>query len=213
MAQASPLTQRSQPKRLGIYGGSFDPVHYGHLILAECCREQCQLDTVWFMPAAIAPHKQLEPPADARQRVEMLELAIAGHPSLAVSNLELDRGGISYTVETLAEIHAAHPQTTLFFLMGADSLRDMPSWREPERICQLAVPVFVRRCGASRVDLNVLRNYVDDARLHEIQRCQVESPLVEFSSSDLRQRIRQGKSIRFRTPRAVEKYIEANGLY
>src|SRR5262245_62009417 len=126
---ASPLL-----KRLGIFGGSFDPVHNGHLLLAECCREQCRLDEVWFLPAAAPPHKLGHVLAPAKARIEMLELAISGHEAFRVSPLEIERGGVSYTVETLRAIALQEPQAALFLLMGADSLRDLPTWREPEEI-------------------------------------------------------------------------------
>src|SRR5690349_9388812 len=108
--------------RLGLLGGSFDPVHYGHLILAECCREQCHLDAVWFVPAAIPPHKQNHTLSAAADRIEMLKLAIGGHEAFSVYTGEIDRGGVSYTVDTLQQLHDEQPDRELFFLMGADSL-------------------------------------------------------------------------------------------
>ncbi len=117
--------------RLGIFGGSFDPVHYGHLLLAEYCRTQCALDQVWFVPAATAPHKQQAQAASAPHRVKMLELAIGGHETLAVSSLEVDRGGLSFTAETLESLHDEVPDRSLFLLLGADSLFDLPNWRTP----------------------------------------------------------------------------------
>jgi nicotinate-nucleotide adenylyltransferase len=198
--------------RLGIYGGSFDPVHYGHLLLAECCREQLQLDRVWFLPAAVPPHKQREISA-AKHRVEMLRLALGGHESLEVSTLEIDRGGVSYTVDTLAAITAERPGTTLFLLMGADSLHDLRNWRQPERICELAIPAVVHRVDSPIPDVAVLSGYVPTERLEQIRRSQVEMPLIGLSSTDLRDRAATGRSLRFRTPRAVEKYIETNRLY
>src|SRR5262245_42653734 len=100
--------------RLGIFGGSFDPVHYGHLLLAETCREQCRLDNVWFVPAAVPPHKQSRLLASAKARIEMLELAVSGNERFAVSTIELDRGGVSYTVETLKAIAEKHSGEELF---------------------------------------------------------------------------------------------------
>ena len=124
--------------RIGIFGGSFDPVHFGHLLLAECCREQGQLDAVWFLPAAIPPHKQQQRElTPAQNRIEMLELAIGGHPAFSVSRYETDRGGVNYTVETLAHFRDEDPARELFFLLGADMFRDLPQWRQPERICEL----------------------------------------------------------------------------
>jgi len=199
--------------RLGLYGGSFDPVHYGHLLLAECCRETLALDEVWLIPAATAPHKQGQQAAAAKHRLQMIELALAGHEQIRASSIEIDRGGVSYTVETLAQIHTLHPQAALFLLMGADSLRDLPTWREPDRICALSLPAVVRRGGAAEPDFSVLAPLVSAERLAMIRSAQVRMPLIELSSTDLRERTAAGQSLRFRTPRAVEKYIETHGLY
>jgi nicotinate-nucleotide adenylyltransferase len=199
--------------RLGIYGGSFDPVHYGHLLLAECAREQLRLDEVWLMPAAVPPHKQEREQAPARARLEMLELALAGNDCMRASNLEIERGGVSYTVETLSAIRDLHSDASLFLLMGADSLRDLPTWREPARICELAITAVVRRGGAPEPDFSVLSPFVSPDRLAEIRASQIEMPLIELSSTDLRERAAAGQSLRYRTPRAVEKYIETHGLY
>lgn len=198
---------------LGIFGGSFDPVHYGHLLLAECCREQVPLDEVHFMPAGVPPHKRGRELSAARHRVEMLRLAIGGHEAFAVSTLEIDRGGVTYTYETLQTLHAQRPGDELFFLMGADSLHDLPSWREPERICELATPVVVNRPGSPSVDLEPLRAIASAERLQAMQQCVVEMPQIELSSTDIRQRSAAGQSIRYRTPMAVAKYIEGQGLY
>jgi nicotinate-nucleotide adenylyltransferase len=199
--------------RLGLYGGSFDPVHYGHLLLAECCREQLALDEVWLVPAAISPHKQARQPAPAKARLEMLELALSGHERLKASSLELDRGGVSYTVDTLTALRAQFPAAELFLLLGADALFDLPTRREPARICELALPAVVRRGGAAEPDFEVLAGLVSAERLRQIQAAQVEMPLIELSSTDLRRRAREGKSLRYRTPRAVERYIETQRLY
>jgi nicotinate-nucleotide adenylyltransferase len=199
--------------RLGIFGGTFDPVHYAHLLLAEQCRQQCQLDRVWFMPAAVPPHKVERTLTSAVRRIEMLKLAIAGHDAFEVSTLEIDRGGVSYTLDTLLAVRGQQADADLLFLMGADSLRDLPLWWEPARICQLATPVVVRRLGAPEPDLSVLAPLVSLERLHEIRICQVQMPVVEFSSTAIREAVAAGRSIRFQTPRAVEKYIETHGLY
>jgi nicotinate-nucleotide adenylyltransferase len=199
--------------RLGIYGGSFDPVHYGHLLLAESCREQLALDEVWLIPAAVPPHKQALGRASGKARLEMLELALAGSEQLRPCSLEVDRGGVSYTVETLALVRQQQPHAELFLLLGADSLQDLPSWREPQRICELALPAVVRRGGAAEPDFSVLQALVTPERLEQIRATQVPMPLIDLSSTDLRLRAAQGHSLRYRTPRAVEKYIETHGLY
>ncbi|HZZ70741.1 MAG TPA: nicotinate-nucleotide adenylyltransferase [Pirellulales bacterium] len=204
--------------RLGILGGSFDPVHLGHLLLAEQCREQCRLDRVLFVPAAIPPHKQRQHLTPAEQRIEMLRLAIGGHPAFAVWSGEVERGGISYTVETLAQLQQerepdeAAPRE-LYFLMGADSLADLPNWREPARICELAIPVAVRRSGSPEPAWDVLRPWVSAARLSQIRASQVQIPLIDLSSRSIRALVAAGASIRYQTPRAVELYIQTHGLY
>jgi nicotinate-nucleotide adenylyltransferase len=199
--------------RLGILGGSFDPVHYGHLLLADCAREQLCLDEVWLIPAAVSPFKVGREQAPAKARLEMLELALASSESLRASSLEIDRGGISYTVETLAAIAGQHVSAALFLLMGADALRDLPTWREPVRICDLATPAVVSRGGSPPPDFSGLAAIVTRERLDEIRAAHVQMPLIELSSTDLRTRAAAGKSLRYRTPRAVEKYIETHRLY
>jgi nicotinate-nucleotide adenylyltransferase len=199
--------------RLGVFGGSFDPVHYGHLLLAETCREQAKLDQVWFTPAAVPPHKQSREMTAAKIRVEMLQLAVGGTEYFRVSTLEIDRGGVSYTVDTLTEMKHQLVDAELFLLMGADSLNDFPTWRDPQSVCELAVPLVVRRAGSPPPDLNVLAKIVDAQRLEQIRNHQVEMPVIDLSSTDIRNRIREGRSIRFRTPRAVEKYIQTHNIY
>src|SRR5262245_40434030 len=110
--------------RIGVFGGTFDPVHYGHLILAEQCREQGRLDQVWFLPAPWPPHKDVEALTRYEQRLEMLQLALAGNPALAINEIEREREGPSYTVDTLAELHRRHPEHDFFLLVGSDMLRD-----------------------------------------------------------------------------------------
>ena len=118
--------------RLALLGGSFDPVHYGHLLLAECGREQLRLERVDFLPAAVPPHKLDRELSPAEARVEMLQLAIAGHEHFAVSRYEVDRGGVNYTVDTLRHYRAEDPDAEIFFLAGTDMLHDLPDWREAE---------------------------------------------------------------------------------
>ena len=199
--------------RIGIYGGSFDPVHYGHLLLAETCREAGRLDQVWFVPTALAPHKQGSEPTLAQQRVDMLGLAIAGHEHFEISEIEIDRGGVSYTVDTLRHLHEDDSTRELFLLIGADSLVDLPTWRAPDEICRLATPLVVARPGAAQPDFTPLAEFVSPDRAEAMRQSVIEMPQIEISSTNLRHRVATGQSIRYQTPRAVEKYIEANGLY
>ncbi len=204
--------------RLGIFGGTFDPVHYGHLLLAESCREQLNLQQVWFLPAAVPPHKQEAELTAATHRIEMLELAIGGHEAFHVCPYEVERGGVNYTVDTLTHFVDEDPSRELFFLLGADSLRDLPTWRQPERICQLAVLAVVTRsipgiAESEVVNFSPLANLVTPERLETIRLHEVQMPRIDLSSTDIRRRVAAGNSIRYQTPRAVEKYIETQRLY
>jgi len=200
-------------RRIGILGGSFDPVHYGHLLLAESCQEQCGLDEVWFVPAAMNPHKPAGSNASDKQRVEMLRLALAGHSRFGILEMELERGGPSFTVDTLELLHEQFVDHEFFLLLGADSLADLPAWKDPQRICELAVLSVVRRLGCASVDVGVLAEIVTPEQLQQIRMSEVEMPSMELTSTGIRKRVRDSKSIRFRTPRAVEIYIETTGLY
>jgi nicotinate-nucleotide adenylyltransferase len=199
--------------RLGIFGGSFDPVHYGHLLLAESCREQVELDAVWFLPSAISPHKQDRQAAPVEARVEMLELAIAGHPQFAVCRYEVDRGGVNYTVETLAALRAADASRELFLLLGGDSLADLPTWRDPAGICELATLVVVARAGHAAPKVDGLSRLLSPGGGVEARACEVSMPAIDLSASEIRRRVAAGASVRYRTPRAVEKYLETHRLY
>jgi nicotinate-nucleotide adenylyltransferase len=199
--------------RLGLFGGTFDPIHNGHLLLAECCREQCRLDTVWFLPAAVPPHKQDRALTSAAQRIEMLELAIAGNSAFSVCRYETDRDGVNYTVETLTHFHDEDPGRELFFLMGADMLLDLPHWRNAARVCELAVPVAVCRPGSGPLDFDSLREIASPERIELMRGHRVEMPEMGISATELRRRVAAGQSIRYRAPRAVEMYIETHGLY
>lgn len=199
--------------RLGIFGGTFDPVHLGHLLLAESCRESAQLDEVWFVPAGTPPHKQRRSLTPARFRLEMLELAVAGHPQFKVCRLEVDRGGVSYTVDTLSQIRQMHPDAELFLLLGADSLEELHTWREADIICQVALPLVACRPNHQPVLHESLLAKIGQERWEAIRRHFVPMPLIEISSTEIRRRVAEGKSIRYRVPRPVEEYIRSHGLY
>jgi nicotinate-nucleotide adenylyltransferase len=194
--------------RLGLFGGTFDPIHLGHLILAEQCRESCGLDRLWFVVAGEPPHKPGGRTA-AAHRLEMARIAVAGHPKFIVSDLETRRPGPHYSVETLESVGRDNPAEEIFFLIGADSLAELVSWREPARIAQLATIVVVNRPGIEEVEAAKLPDFGADA--HRL--LSVTIPAIGISSTDLRQRLAEDRSIRYLVPRGVEAYIEANGLY
>jgi nicotinate-nucleotide adenylyltransferase len=201
--------------RIGIFGGSFDPVHIGHLVVAECCREQARLDRVRFVPAALSPHKQASPPAAAADRLEMLRLATGGHPAFEVSTVELDRGGVSYTADTL-EAFAAAAADRLLLILGPDALTSLPGWQEPRRVIDAADILAVEREGLDDIGAIVAQPPLADllgARAASVVERRVRVPAVGIRASDLRAAVAAGRSIRYRTPRAVEAYIGAHGLY
>jgi nicotinate-nucleotide adenylyltransferase len=184
-----------------------------HLLLAETCREQAQLDAVWFVPAAVSPWKTHAPPLEAKHRLYMLQLALAGQTSFQLCTRELDVGGVSFTVDTLRWVRQQQPEAELFLLMGADALQDFPQWREPDVICQIALPVVVRRRHAPEPNFAPLAPLLSSAQLARVQGHLVDMPLIEISSSDIRRRLIEHRSIRYQVPRAVEKYIEEHKLY
>jgi nicotinate-nucleotide adenylyltransferase len=199
--------------RIGVFGGTFDPVHLGHLILAEQCRELGRLDQVLFVPAARPPHKQQMAVTPFAQRVEMLSLAISGQPAFRIDELEKDRPGPSYTVETLGEIHQREPTAELFLLIGGDTLRDLAMWHRPAEIVALATLLVTGRPGMDLASADELRARLGLAAQSPLRMEIVETPLIGIASSDLRRQVRLGRSIRYQVPRAVEAYIEDKQLY
>ena len=197
--------------RIGIFGGTFDPVHMGHLILAEQCRTQANLDEVWFVPSYSPPHKAKDV-TRFEQRCEMLELAVAGHPTFRVDRIEKERIEPSYTAVTLEQLHARHPGNDFFLLMGSDCLPDLPGWYEPQKVVSLAGLVVVPRPGvmlwtAARL-AHALGLDVSAVRLQF-----VACPMIEIASRELRRAISDGMSVRYMVPRAVEEYIRDRKLY
>lgn len=197
--------------RLGIFGGTFDPVHYGHLLLAETCREALDLAEVRFIPAGSPPHKSDAVISDGHARADMLQLAVSGYPEYKVDRRELKRKGPSFTVDTLAEFQGEFPDAELFFLMGADSLRDMPGWREPRRIVELATVVGVNRPGLPAPTQSQVVEWVGTELASGIQ--VVTMPGADLTATDIRRRAREGRSLRFMTPRAVEAFINEHRPY
>ncbi len=198
--------------RVGVFGGTFDPVHTGHLILAEQCREQGRLDEVWFVPAPRPPHKEEGVLTRFDQRVEMLALATAGNSSFRIDELEKDRSGPSYTADTLAELRRGHPGHEFFLLVGSDTLADLPNWHEPRRLLESAGLLVMARPGNPVLSADELRGRLGPGA-PPVRLEVVETPLIDISSRDLRRRARAGRSLRYFLPRAVECYIRDKRLY
>lgn len=193
--------------RLGIIGGTFDPIHIGHLVMASYAIDALKLDTVWFMPAQTPPHKHHEITA-LEHRAEMCRLAVNLDSRFTFSDLDMRGDHPSYTSELLAGISKSMPEIELVFLVGADSLTNFATWHEPEVILQHASLGVAERPG-STID-NRIRNSVPglSARIHEF-----DSPLIELSSTEIRKRREMGKSITYLVPEVVEDYIIEHGLY
>lgn len=199
--------------RIALFGGTFDPVHLGHLILAEQCREQARLDQVLFVLAARPPHKQERQLTPFAQRVEMLALACAGQPAFRIEEMEKDRPGPSFTVETVQQIHSRHPEAELSLVLGADTLHDLPQWYEPARIVQLAELLIVPRSDWMMLSAEELRKSLSLPADVPLRIQQVSVPAIGISSRDLRRRAAEGLSLRFLVPRAVEVFIQEKRLY
>lgn len=191
--------------KIGILGGTFDPPHVGHLIVAEHVRAELGLDRVYFIPAVIPPHKQRRDDiAPAETRLELLRLAVADNPAFAVSDLEVRRGGISYTVDTLRALRLEHPSDAFYLLVGMDNLSEFGSWKEPDMIQRIARVVVMTRPGFE-ADPEI----VDRGRNMIV--CAV--PQIGISSSDVRQKLGKGRSVRYLVPDRVARYIADEGLY
>ncbi len=205
-----PGFQTQDSLRLGVFGGTFDPIHYGHLVAAQEVLSELKLDRVLFVPAGWPPHKPLRHLSSIQQRVEMVELAISSNSHFALSRIDIERPGPSYTVETLDLLHRQMgPGTELYFIMGLDSLADLPTWHAPERIIQLAYLVVVDRPRYD-VDMDLLRQTLPDIEARLIS---LHIPGMNISSTDIQRRVRENKPIKYQVPEAIEEYIYSNGLY
>ncbi|SHH20674.1 nicotinate-nucleotide adenylyltransferase [Thermosyntropha lipolytica DSM 11003] len=196
---------------LGIMGGTFDPVHIGHLLAAEWVRSEFNMDKVVFIPAASPPHKDEGDMTPIEHRYRMVELAIQDNPYFEISPVEKERKGKSYTVDTIAYFRERYPDKDLYFIMGTDSLLSFPTWKKPELLVTLCSFVVVSRPG-----------YVIPASFWEKEGLLpllqpklyiLEMPGMDISSSEIRERIKQGKSVKYLLPREVEEYIYKHSLY
>ena len=199
--------------RIGVFGGSFDPVHLGHLWIAEAAMEALGLTQLRWVPAAQSPLKPNGPIASESQRVTMLQLALAGLDGHQIDERELRRGEVSYTLDTIRELRRELSDVEWLMIIGSDSLASIGQWYQPESLRRMVIPAVVRRGGEPEPDFSVLRGLATEERIEIFRRNVIPMPLIEISSSELRLRVAQARSIRFRTPRAVEAFIEAERLY
>lgn len=187
--------------RIGIFGGTFDPPHVGHLLVASDVHAALELDRLILVPSADPPHKQGRVVATAEQRLEMTRAAVRGDPRFEVDDVELRRSGASYSVDTLREMRERHAGAELFFVIGVDQMREMHSWREPHEVARLACLSVVTRDGDAPDEGGPFPH-----RLVHVTR-------IDLSATDIRRRVREGASIRYFVPEGVREIIEREGLY
>ena len=187
--------------RIGVFGGSFNPPHIGHLFMAEFVRDDQDLDRVIWIPAARPPHKLNEDILAADHRTAMLEMALLANPAFEISDIELTRGGVSYTVHTLEQIRSEHGDDELFLLIGSDSYAELDSWYRPHAILELATLLVYPRKG------------VPPEMQAGFPATVVDAPEIPVSSTEVRRRVQTGRSIRYFVSDAVREYIESHNLY
>ena len=188
--------------KIGIFGGTFDPPHNGHLIAAQDACEALQLDRLLFIPAGNPSHKRDQSISPAAIRLEMLQAAVVGDNRFEVSDVELRRPGFSYTADTLRQLKDMHPGAEFYLLLGADQVRDLPTWYQPEEVARLARIVLISRSGIDAVP-----------QVESLVFTTVRITRIDVSASDIRQRVAEGRSIRYLVPAAVETIIRERGLY
>ena len=194
---------KTAARRLGVFGGNFDPVHIGHLVAAQDACEEMELDEVVFMPAALAPLRNVKPFLDDAQRMALLQAAIADDPRFAVSTLEIDRGGVSYSIDTARALAALHPSTDLFWIIGSDQAQQLASWKDIEALGGLVEFIVLARPGSPFPDSTTAF-----ARLHT-----VNAHLMNISSTEIRERLVANKPVRHFLPATVAGLIDCGNLY
>lgn len=200
--------------KLGVLGGSFDPIHLGHLILAEQMREHFALERVLFVPAKVPPHKRCVRLASPEDRLEMVRLAISGHPQFEVSDIEIHREGPSYTIDTIRALRKEHgPSAELYFIVGSDTVRELPSWHRVNELVRECRFLIGARPGHEGRPREALAEILTGSELADVERRTLRIRLIEISATDIRKRIHAGQSIRYLVPQAVEQYIREHNLY
>jgi nicotinate-nucleotide adenylyltransferase len=198
-------------KRIGILGGTFNPIHLGHLLIAQDAMEQLRLDRVRFIPSAAPPHKTVDKLASERDRLRMIALAIRNNARFEVDDIETKRGGKSYSVDTLTELRRREPRAEFYFIIGADSLRELHLWREVQRLVTLCTFVTVPRPGFDPKP--VIDPRLDAATRRRLRQHVLRGHACDVASREIRARVASGRSIRYLVPDAVHAYIRRRRLY
>lgn len=198
----------NRKQRIGIIGGTFDPIHFGHLVTAESARTLFRLDRVVFVPAGRPPHKHERSTSDSEHRAMMVMLATITNPNFSLSRIELERPGYSYSYDTISHFAAEFgPDTELFFITGADAVLEIATWKKADALLQLCTFIAATRPGFDLHELNKLpQGWQEKIKWMEI-------PSLAISSTDIRSRVRRGASIKYLLPETVESYIYKEGLY
>lgn len=200
--------------KVGVLGGSFDPVHIGHLIVAESIADRLGLDSVLFIPCHTPPHKNAANIGAGERRLRMVELAVEGNPRFRACDVELARGGVSYSVDTVASLKSEHGQgTEFYFIVGADSLAELATWRECKRLLSLCTVVTAARPGWDLSSWRPREGVYTSGEIAALKGHVMDTPLIGISSTEIRRRRQEGESVRYLVPDAVEKYIVENNLY
>jgi nicotinate-nucleotide adenylyltransferase len=199
-------------ERIGVFGGSFDPVHIGHLTIAQDAVEQLELNRLIFVPAAVPPHKQEKTLVEGRHRFEMLQLATEANLSFEVSDMELQRGGVSYTFDTMTQVQFEHPGAGLFFIVGLDSLVELHLWRNVDKLLELCTIVPFARGGEDPAQVAEQIKLSEPWKTSLLERL-IRIHEIEISASEIRMRLAEGLSIRYLVPPEVEMYIAEHHLY
>jgi len=200
--------------KIGIFGGTFNPIHIGHLTIAEHACDELGLNRLLIVPAAIPPHKQGEKIVDAGHRFEMVKLATRENPKFEVSDIELKRQGVSYSVETLRIIQAKVKVLAEYdFIVGSDMVGELDTWKEIDNLIEMCTFVVAVRPGFKKKNWKQMGVNLPESIRDKVLQHTLENPMVEVSSTDIRRRVREGRSIRHMVPKAVEEYIIRQGLY
>lgn len=200
LSQLTPKSTFEARQRIGILGGTFNPPHLGHLLMAEQVGNQLELDEVWFMPTAKPPHAPGKTTIASQHRVKMIQLAIENNPLFKVQPYEIHRGGVNYTIDTMKHFVQTYPESDFYFIIGSDSANDLSTWKDIDELVQLVQFVGVRRPGEFPYQGQYPILWVD-------------SPLIDLSSTEIRLRVYLEQSIRYQVPRKVEEYIQKHKLY
>lgn len=199
-------------KRIAIMGGTFDPIHFGHLVAAEAARDSFELDRVFFVPSGNPPHKKNYRVTDAKHRYLMTNLAIAANPYFEVSPIEIERPGYSYAIDTVTEFYNNYKdQADLYFITGADAILEILTWKNVERLTELCYFIAATRPGTQ---LDELHRFIKELPVNIGGKIHImEVPALAISSTDIRRRVANHRTIKYLLPEAVEQYIVKNGLY